>query len=73
MTTDVGETIESSGGPWTEEQDALLQEMLRKYPADMEKNERWKMIAKGVPDMTKKDCVERYKAIRDAVQKKGKN
>ena len=73
VTTDVGETIESSGGPWTEEQDALLQEMLRKYPADMEKNERWKMIAKGVPDMTKKDCVERYKAIRDAVQKKGKN
>jgi DnaJ family protein C protein 2 len=77
VATDVGETVESSSegcsNVWNEEQDALLQEMLRKYPADMEKNERWKMIAKGVPGMTKKECVERYKAIRDAVQKKGKN
>lgn len=57
--------------PWTEEQDALLQDMLRKYPADMEKNERWKAIAKGVPGRSKKDCVQRFKAIRDAV-KQGK-
>lgn len=57
---------------WTEEQDSLLQEMLRKYPADMDKNERWKSIAKGVPGRTKKECVQRFKAIREAV-KKGKN
>ncbi|KAL7528175.1 hypothetical protein ACHAXR_005911, partial [Thalassiosira sp. AJA248-18] len=57
---------------WTEEQDSLLQEMLRKYPADMGKNERWKSIAKGVPGRTKKECVQRFKAIREAV-KKGKN
>lgn len=56
------------GGPWTEEQDSLLQEMLRMYPADMEKNERWKMIAKGVPGKTKKECVDRFKAIREAVR-----
>lgn len=56
--------------PWTEEQDNLLQEMLRKYPADMDKNERWKAIAKGVPGRTKKDCVERFKAIREAVRQK---
>ena len=72
-----GDAVESSsaaeeGAPWTEEQDALLQEMLRKYPADMEKNERWKMIAKGVPGRTKKECVQRFKAIRDAVRQ-GKN
>lgn len=56
------------GAPWTEEQDALLQEMLRKYPADMDKNERWKLISKGVPDKTKKECVQRFKSIRDAVR-----
>lgn len=61
-----------SDEPWTEEQDSLLQEMLRKYPADMDKNERWKMIAKGVPGRTKKDCVARFKAIREAVRQ-GKN
>ncbi|KAL3793144.1 hypothetical protein HJC23_005646 [Cyclotella cryptica] len=57
--------------PWTEEQDTLLQEMLRKYPADMDKNERWKAIAKGVPGRSKKECVERFKAIREAVRQKG--
>jgi len=56
--------------PWSEEQDALLQEMLRKHPASMEKNERWKLIAKGVPGRTKKDCVQRFKAIREAVKSK---
>jgi DnaJ family protein C protein 2 len=55
---------------WTEEEDNLLQEMLRKYPADMDKNERWKAIARGVPGKTKKDCVERFKAIREAVRQK---
>lgn len=60
----------SANEPWTEEQDNLLQEMLRKYPADMDKNERWKAIAKGVPGRSKKDCVERFKAIREAVRQK---
>ena len=62
------ESTAEDGGPWTEEQDSLLQEMLRNYPADMEKNERWKMIAKGVPGKTKKECVDRFKAIREAVR-----
>lgn len=57
---------------WTEEDDTLLQDMLRKYPATMEKNERWKSIADGVPGRSKKECVERFKAIRELV-KKGKN
>lgn len=64
-TTEEGE---GGGAPWTEEQDTLLQEMLRMHPADMEKNERWKMIAKGVPGKSKKECVERFKAIREAVR-----
>jgi DnaJ family protein C protein 2 len=72
-----GDAVESSaaaeeGAAWSEEQDALLQEVLRKYPADMEKNERWKMIARGVPGRTKKECVQRFKAIREVVRQ-GKN
>lgn len=55
---------------WTEDQDNLLQEMLRKYPASMDKNERWTAIAKGVPGKTKKECVERFKSIREAVRVK---
>ena len=63
-------TTEEEG--WSEEQDSLLQEMLRKYPAEMEKNEQWKQIAKGVPGRTKKECVQRFKAIREALRQ-GKN
>ncbi len=61
-------TEEGGGAPWTEDQDTLLQEMLSMHPADMDKNERWKMIAKGVPGKSKKECVERFKAIREAVR-----
>ena len=57
---------------WTDKEDTLLQDMLRKYPASMEKNLRWKNISEGVPGRSKKECVERFKAIREAV-KKGKN
>lgn len=55
---------------WTEELDKLLQEGLAKYPADMDKNERWTSIAKSVPGKTKKDCVSRFKAIREAIKNK---
>ena len=54
---------------WTEEQNKVLQEGLTKFPASMEKNERWSSIAKGVPGKTKKECVERFKAIRVALKK----
>ena len=55
---------------WTEEQDSLLQEGLAKYPATMDKNERWDSIAKGVKDKSKKDCVDRFKSIREALKNK---
>lgn len=55
---------------WTEEQDKLLQDGLVDNPATMEKNERWANIAKCVPGKTKKQCVSRFKAIRDAIKNK---
>jgi DnaJ family protein C protein 2 len=36
----------------------------------MDKNERWASIAKGVDGKSKKECVERFKAIRAAIKNK---
>lgn len=55
---------------WTEEQDKQLQSGLAKFPATMDKNERWTNIAKGVQGKTKKQCVQRFKAIREAIKNK---
>jgi DnaJ family protein C protein 2 len=55
------------GDTWTVEQDTLLQEGLKKFPSTMDKNERWTNIAKGVPGKSKKDCVQRFKIIREAL------
>ncbi|KAG7348985.1 chaperone protein [Nitzschia inconspicua] len=55
-------------GDWTPEQDQQLQTALSSYPATMEKNERWTMIAKGVKGKSKKECVQRFKDIRNAIK-----
>ncbi len=60
----------SEASDWTEEQDRLLQEGLKKYPSSMDKNERWTNIAKCVPGKKKKECVTRFKAIREALKNK---
>jgi len=57
-------------GEWTQEQNEKLQVGLSKYPASMEKNERWSNIAKLVPGRTKKECVQRFKTIRGALKRK---
>lgn len=56
------------GNGWTAEQDQQLQDGLAMYPATMDKNERWTAIAKCVPGKSKKDCVQRFKAIREALK-----
>jgi DnaJ family protein C protein 2 len=55
---------------WTQEQQRQLEEGLKKYPATLDKNERWKLIAEGVMGKTRKECIERYKALRAAIQAK---
>ncbi|KAL3925295.1 MAG: hypothetical protein SGILL_000501 [Bacillariaceae sp.] len=55
---------------WTAEQDQQLQAGLGKFPATMDKNERWTSIAQGVPGKSKKECVQRFKEIRIAIKAK---
>lgn len=55
---------------WSQEQQKQLEAGLVRHPASMEKNERWKAIAEGVQGKTKKQCIERYKALRAALQQK---
>ena len=62
----------ASGDLWTETEDKLLQEGLANNPASMEKNERWTNIAKCVPGKSKKQCVARFKAIREAIMNQKK-
>ncbi|VEU38606.1 unnamed protein product [Pseudo-nitzschia multistriata] len=55
---------------WTVEQDRQLQAGLSAYPSSMEKNERWSSIAGGVRGKSKKECVARFKEIRNALKAK---
>lgn len=55
---------------WSVEQQKALEDALRTYPASMDKNERWTKIAAAVPDKTKKDCVKRFKELREQMMKK---
>lgn len=67
---DSTEDAETAPTNWTEEQDKLLQAGLAEFPNTMDKNERWASIAEGVPGKTKKECVDRFKAIREALKSK---
>lgn len=65
LDTKVEEVIESAD--WTADQQAALERALAKYPGSMPANERWTKIAEDVPGRTKKECVARFKWIREKV------
>jgi DnaJ family protein C protein 2 len=55
---------------WNSEQDQQLQKGLTMFPSSIEKNERWSSISDEVTGKSKKECVARFKAIRDALKAK---
>jgi len=63
-------TTDNNPDDWNSEQDQQLQKGLSAYPASMEKNERWNSIANEVTGKSKKDCVARFKDIRNALKSK---
>ena len=67
-----GVTAPSPGKPdasWTAEQQKQLELGLRKYPTSMEATDRWNSISAGVVGKTRKDCIERYKALCGSAKK----
>lgn len=62
------EGTQSEEDVWTQAQQKQLEAGLVKFPASMDKNERWKAIADGVEGKSKKQCIERYKNLRAALQ-----
>lgn len=64
------EKKEEDENVWTDEQERQLEEGLANFPASMDKNERWTSITKLVTGKTKKQCVDRFKVIRDAIKNK---
>lgn len=62
------EATQSEEDVWTQAQQKQLEAGLVKFPASMDKNERWKAIADGVEGKSKKQCIERYKNLRAALQ-----
>ena len=67
-----GVTAPTPGKPdasWTPEQQKQLELGLRKYPTSMEATDRWNSISAGVVGKTRKDCIERYKALCGSAKK----
>lgn len=48
---------------------AKFEAALAKYPATMDKVERWKSIAAAVETKNKKQCVNRFKFLREQILK----
>jgi DnaJ family protein C protein 2 len=55
---------EGADAKWSTEAQQQLEAALAKYPASMDKAERWAAIAKEVEGKSKKQCVERFKFLR---------
>jgi DnaJ family protein C protein 2 len=53
---------------WTQDQQQALEKALREFPSSLDPKERWTKIAEKVPGKTKKQCLDRFKELRDAVK-----
>eukprot|EP00916_Digyalum_oweni_P008935 GHVL01015048.1.p1 GENE.GHVL01015048.1~~GHVL01015048.1.p1 ORF type:complete len:609 (+),score=186.51 GHVL01015048.1:176-2002(+) len=57
---------------WTSQQQKFLELALSQYPASMDVQERWNAISARVPGKDKKQCVARFRELRERVQNKKK-
>jgi DnaJ family protein C protein 2 len=55
--------------PWSAEEQKLLEQALKTYPASVGV-ERWEKISDCLPNRSKKDCMKRYKEIAEIVRAK---
>ncbi|XP_049867507.1 dnaJ homolog subfamily C member 1 [Pectinophora gossypiella] len=61
-------TEESSGGSWSQAQQAALETALAKHPKGGA-GDRWQKIAGAVPGKTKEECMQRCKYLSEMVKK----
>ena len=61
---------EAAEDVWSMEQQRSLEAALVAVPATVAANERWAQIAELVPGKTKKQCVARFKEIREKIKAK---
>ena len=66
-----GSSSSESKSDWSRDQQQQLENALRAFPASNFSNskERWKEIAKVVEGKSMKECVARYKSIRQQLKK----
>lgn len=55
---------------WSEDDQKLLEDALRKYPKTMPAKERWTKIAEDIPGKSAKECLARFKYIASLIKKK---
>lgn len=58
----------AAGAGWSASQQQQLEAALRKFPSSMDKQERWRAIGAAVDGKTKKQCVQRFKELRNAAR-----
>lgn len=61
-------TVEEKDDIWTSEQQKALEKALVEFPASIAANERWTKIGEAVEGKTKKQCVARFKFLRDQLK-----
>lgn len=62
-------TLELNDTPWTNEEQQLLEQAMKTYPASLG-SERWNMIADCIPNRSRPDCIKRYKHLVELVKAK---
>ena len=55
---------------WSADEQKALEQAMRKYPASMDKKERWASISAAVPGRSARDCVDRVRAVSAALNEK---
>ena len=58
------------GPVWTDKEQKLLEDALRKFPKTLAAKERWTKISGAVPGKTPKECLTRFKYIASMLKKK---
>ncbi|KAE9345019.1 hypothetical protein PF008_g8949 [Phytophthora fragariae] len=62
-------TLNEDSGEWSDVQQRALDMALKKYPASMDKEERWTSIASEVDGRTLNECIDRFQLLCDLVRR----